>query len=555
MKLNEAKNEAKYLRGWKNWRRNLIFVFSLLIMLNLAIGCGRPAETTFIPETIEQTTEPTSGTEPADTVNETTRKTVKTTTTTVTESSSQAEETTETSNGEITEETTEETTIKPTTTKSTTKPVVAQPVVEEKPKNPYYLYAEKGSYTLAVYGLDDSNQYTRLIKTFRMAIGRGTMTPSGKFTLGRKSRWYNFGSTYKAQYAINYNSRLLIHGPLYEAEDNMRLRPEYYTSIGSQSTSGCLRLTTGDVLWIYNNIASGTTLEIVNGSPRGLSSSAPPPLIDESYDPTDPNVVRSINKPVISLSTSALTNQAVTVNINYGSQQLAYKEYRIGSGNWQKYSAPFTVGSNTTVYARSGDYAGNAADGSVAINNIDTTAPAAPTIVLSNTEPTNNDITVTINYPDEQVREYRIDENAWQAYSAPFKLSANATVYVRVVDAAGNTATASAIINNIDKTKPAAPVIKASVSEGKVIVTISAEAGAAVQYKLGDAQWQNYSSPFVVEVDTTVTARAVDAAGNLSDNSSQVVTIPEPTPVPTTASPTPSPEPPTPTPAPMTPEP
>lgn len=168
----------------------------------------------------------------------------------------------------------------------TVPPVPAAPT-PAAPLPPYYLYAEKGSFSLVAYGLDGSNNYTQVVRVMRMAIGRGTMTPTGKFTLTTRERWHSFSGSY-AQYAVKYKSSLYIHGPLYKQTEIHTLIPSYYEAIGTIHTSGCLRLATGDVYWIFNNCGSGTVLEIVKDSPRGFTAPALIPLVNRNEDPTDP---------------------------------------------------------------------------------------------------------------------------------------------------------------------------------------------------------------------------------------------------------------------------
>jgi hypothetical protein len=123
-----------------------------------------------------------------------------------------------------------------------------------------------------------------------MAIGRGSMTPSGKFTLTTREVWHTFGPTTYGQYATKYSGRLYIHGPCYFTKNIHDLNPDYYTTIGTKNTSGCLRLTSGDAYWVFKNCPSGTMVEIVSGTPRGFTAPPLPPIVVEGEDPTDPQL-------------------------------------------------------------------------------------------------------------------------------------------------------------------------------------------------------------------------------------------------------------------------
>lgn len=195
---------------------------------------------------------------------------------------------------ETTVETTAAPTLAPTVTPSPTpKPTpkpTPRPTVTPIP-SPYYLYAEMGSFTLAVYSRDASGKYTQLVRLIRMAIGRGTMTRPGKYTLSTRLRWKAFSSSIYAQYGFQYRNGLYIHSPTYATKDITTMYDNSYNEIGTKATSGCLRIPTADAYWIYNNCPAGTILEIVSGSPRGLVPPSLIPIRISGQDPTDPGIV------------------------------------------------------------------------------------------------------------------------------------------------------------------------------------------------------------------------------------------------------------------------
>ncbi len=164
---------------------------------------------------------------------------------------------------------------------------VAEEVVKEK--FPYYLYVEKGTFTLTVYTIGEDGKYSVPYKSFKIAHG-GNKTPVGVFTIGKKQRWHEFPLGGFAQYASHYSDKLYIHSPLYEQQDENTLWRTYYDgekAIGTASSGGCIRMVTEGAKFIYENCPDGTKLEIVNGSPRGTNSESVPPLTNPKKDPTD----------------------------------------------------------------------------------------------------------------------------------------------------------------------------------------------------------------------------------------------------------------------------
>ena len=162
--------------------------------------------------------------------------------------------------------------------------------------SPYFLYVEKGSFTLTIYGKDSEGNYdhSKAIKSIRTAIGKDDLTPAGAFTLTTKERWYVWSTGAAAQYSFKYTGDpdRMIHSPVYKTTDIRQMFNDHYEpskyGIGSKTTGGCLLMATGDAYWIYQNCPSGTTLYIVDGSPRGTKSEDPPKIKVAHQDPTDP---------------------------------------------------------------------------------------------------------------------------------------------------------------------------------------------------------------------------------------------------------------------------
>ncbi len=163
---------------------------------------------------------------------------------------------------------------------------------------PYYIYVEKGSFTLTIYEKDESGAYTNVYAAYRIAHG-GNKTPAGKFTIPGESgheRWHDFPDGGTVQYAVRYEGRLYIHSPLYATDDPTQLWPKYYDGdhgIGLESTGGCLRMVTEAAKFIYENCPEGTVLEIVNGAPKGTESDPPPDRNGRRIDPTDYDTLRA----------------------------------------------------------------------------------------------------------------------------------------------------------------------------------------------------------------------------------------------------------------------
>ena len=147
--------------------------------------------------------------------------------------------------------------------------------------SPFYLYVEKGSFSITVFGKDAEGNYSVPLRTFPTAIGRSSrMTPTGIFYKGETELWHSWGSTY-SPYTSAYVGNLYVHGPIYGSMNFDTLSVNSVTQIGSPVSSGCLRTTAQAAYFFYEYCPAGTPVHIVDGSPYGFY--IPTPSVDEQY--------------------------------------------------------------------------------------------------------------------------------------------------------------------------------------------------------------------------------------------------------------------------------
>ena len=235
-------------------------------------------------------------------------------------------------------------------------------------------------------------------------------------------------------------------------------------------------------------------------------------------------------KPTASASTTAPTNQSVTVTATFSSDTKT-KQYSLDNSTWKTYSSGVTKTQNGMVYFRGIDAAGNVSEvASYEVTNIDKTAPAKPTATASTTAPTNQSVTVTATFSsDTKTKQYSTDNSTWKTYSSGVVLSANGTVYFRGIDAVGNVSeVTSYAVTNIDKTAPTKPMATASTTDPTnqsvtVTATFSSDTKTK-QYSLDNSTWKSYSSGVVFSSNGAVYFRGIDSAGNYSEVTSYAVT-------------------------------
>ena len=150
--------------------------------------------------------------------------------------------------------------------------------------SPYFIYVEKGSHTITIFGKDSEGKYTIPKRTFLTATGRtASLTPVGNFTISAKERWHCWGQSY-SPYCSKYYGGLFFHGPLYKEMNFGTLYTGSVGQIGKNASSGCMRTSVQAAHFIYQFCWVGTNVKIVNGSPLNRTAERPS-VNSQYYDP------------------------------------------------------------------------------------------------------------------------------------------------------------------------------------------------------------------------------------------------------------------------------
>lgn len=169
-------------------------------------------------------------------------------------------------------------------------------------KSKYFIRVNIQAQVINVYTYDKDGSYTVPVKAF--VCSTGSQTPSsGTYTMassgGSKRRvWALYGGVY-GQYVTPIVGDILFHSvPYLEKKGNDvvhdSLKYWEYDKLGTKASMGCIRLTTRDAKWIYDNVSLWTKVEFYSSSNPGpfgkpsaqKISNAPGNL--KNWDPTDP---------------------------------------------------------------------------------------------------------------------------------------------------------------------------------------------------------------------------------------------------------------------------
>lgn len=161
----------------------------------------------------------------------------------------------------------------------------------------YIIKVNKDMKCMTVFTKDGDNGYIIPYKVFLVTIGGAT--PTGTFKTYEPHRWKFMHDDIYVQFLMRYKAGgFCIHSIIYQgAPDSYHLTASTYNQLGKNQSDGCIRLTSGDAAWLYNNCGAGTPVTIyidewVMGPfdrpaiEKGIPN-------DQNYDPTDPVIISS----------------------------------------------------------------------------------------------------------------------------------------------------------------------------------------------------------------------------------------------------------------------
>ncbi len=192
---------------------------------------------------------------------------------------------------------------------------------------------------------------------------------------------------------------------------------------GHIGNAGALRL--GKAVWVMMARMAGW-----DGQPSGTDTTAPE--VNVNYSTTDP------------------TNQTVTATLT------SNEDLQDISG-WTKVTArEFTkeFSDNQSFTLTVSDLANNTTNVDINVSNIDKTAPTTVSVTNSVTNPTNQDVTVTVEANEEIKVPAGWSKDGANKIKKTFSDNTSGQQTVNFTDLAGNSGSANYEVSNIDKTKP-----------------------------------------------------------------------------------------------------
>lgn len=192
---------------------------------------------------------------------------------------------------------------------------------ESAASSAYLIKINKQQNCVTIYEKDSAGKY-KAIKA--MVCSTGTATKTGSYSLGEKLRWHTLDGPSYGQYCCRIYGAVLFHSVWYYTDgDPATISCTEYNKLGKTASHGCVRLNVADAKWIYDNMPSGTPIEIYNSKnpgPLGKPEAIKIPGYT-SYDPTDiwsKGNVWEDKKPSITVKKSKNIEYGVPFNVMKG---------------------------------------------------------------------------------------------------------------------------------------------------------------------------------------------------------------------------------------------
>jgi len=137
---------------------------------------------------------------------------------------------------------------------------------------------------VTAYGLDETNQYTKIVRQMICSTGtRATPSSLGSWKLGSGRSRFPLFPKYNVyvQYWTPIANGIGFHSVIYNTKNTMDLAVGSYRQLGTRASHGCIRLLVADAKWIYENAGKGTVVTITNklpSDPELTQSLKPAPL-------------------------------------------------------------------------------------------------------------------------------------------------------------------------------------------------------------------------------------------------------------------------------------
>lgn len=198
----------------------------------------------------------------------------------------------------------------------------------------YWIKVNKQANVATAY--KKSGKSWKPVKAMLVSCG-GKNTPAGTYNTTAKYRWHTLQGPSYGQYCTRIVRGILFHSVWYYQNGNKKSQAvKEFNKLGQTASHGCVRVSTEDAKWIYNNCKVGTKVTIYSSSnPGPLGKPAaykmPSSAGKMNWDPTDASSSNPYYKTLPVLTQKYKTIQYGDTKANSAKKLVTAKQKKGGS--------------------------------------------------------------------------------------------------------------------------------------------------------------------------------------------------------------------------------
>ena len=210
------------------------------------------------------------------------------------------------------------------------------------------------------------------------------------------------------------------------------------------------------------------------------------------------------------------------------------KQFSTDGETWEHYTDALPFSENGTVYFRGIDAAGNVSEvATFVVDSFGGGEETFLTVTSSTTDPTNQDVTLTVTFGGYIVTAFYQDpadpDTTYEIVNGGtvvFSENGTLTVFGYNSDGSSLLLETTFTVDNIDKVAPDAPTASSDAAvgaEGVLVSAVFSDDSVSKQFSSDGENWEDYTEALAFTENGTVWFRGIDAAGNISEVTEFVV--------------------------------
>ncbi len=158
-----------------------------------------------------------------------------------------------------------------------------------KAKPEYMIRVNKTRNCITIYNAGKNGEYGDPVRAMVCSVGFDA--PEGVFQTSDRYTWKIVNGNVWSQYATRITGNVLFHSVTYSQKDKSTLINRYFNQLGTNASTGSIRVMAADAKWLMENCVPGTQVEIYKDNDPGPLGKPPTIALSGTtgWDPSDPD--------------------------------------------------------------------------------------------------------------------------------------------------------------------------------------------------------------------------------------------------------------------------